>query len=58
MAVIISLMPEMLSMIVTASLTKGTVAISRKKVIAERLDATQNFDAMGVLCTDKTDTLT
>jgi Mg2+-importing ATPase len=45
-------------MIVTATLAKGAVLLSRKKVIVKRLDAIQNFGAMDVLCTDKTGTLT
>ena len=45
-------------MIVTSTLAKGAVLLSRKKVIVKRLDAIQNFGAMDVLCTDKTGTLT
>jgi len=48
----------MLPMIVTSTLAKGAVFLSRKKVIVKRLDAIQNFGAMDVLCTDKTGTLT
>ncbi|MDE2367312.1 MAG: magnesium-translocating P-type ATPase, partial [Betaproteobacteria bacterium] len=50
--------PEMLPMIITSTLAKGAVVLSRKKVIIKRLDAIQNFGAMDVLCTDKTGTLT
>jgi Mg2+-importing ATPase len=57
-SVAIGLTPEMLPMIVTATLAKGAVYLSRKKVIVKRLDAIQNFGAMNVLCTDKTGTLT
>lgn len=48
----------MLPMIVTSTLAKGAVILSRKKVIVKHLDAIQNFGAMDVLCTDKTGTLT
>ena len=58
LSVAVGLTPEMLPMIVTATLAKGAVALSRKKVIVKRLDAIQNFGAMDVLCTDKTGTLT
>ena len=58
MSVAIGLTPEMLPMIVTSTLAKGAVLLSRKKVIVKRLDAIQNFGAMDVLCTDKTGTLT
>ena len=58
LSVAIGLTPEMLPMIVTSTLAKGAVFLSRKKVIVKRLDAIQNFGAMDVLCTDKTGTLT
>ncbi|MFT3802316.1 MAG: magnesium-translocating P-type ATPase [Burkholderiaceae bacterium] len=58
LSVAVGLTPEMLPMIVTSTLAKGAVVMSRKKVIVKRLDAIQNFGAMDVLCTDKTGTLT
>jgi P-type Mg2+ transporter len=58
LSVAVGLTPEMLPMIVTSTLAKGAVILSRKKVIVKRLDAVQNFGAMNVLCTDKTGTLT
>jgi Mg2+-importing ATPase len=58
MAVAVGLTPEMLPMIVTVCLSKGAIAMSRKKVIVKRLNSIQNFGAMDVLCTDKTGTLT
>jgi Mg2+-importing ATPase len=58
LSVAVGLTPEMLPMIVTSTLAKGAVVLSRKKVIVKRLDAIQNFGAMDVLCTDKTGTLT
>ena len=57
-AVAVGLTPEMLPMIVSVCLSKGALAMSRKKVIVKRLNAIQNFGAMDVLCTDKTGTLT
>jgi len=57
-AVAVGLTPEMLPMIVTVNLSKGALAMSRKKVIVKRLHSIQNFGAMDVLCTDKTGTLT
>ena len=57
-AVAVGLTPEMLPMIVTVCLSKGAIAMSRKKVIVKRLNSIQNFGAMDVLCTDKTGTLT
>ena len=58
LSVAVGLTPEMLPMIVTSTLAKGAVLLSRKKVVVKRLDAIQNFGAMDVLCTDKTGTLT
>jgi len=58
LSIAVGLTPEMLPMIVTSTLAKGAVILSRKKVIVKRLDAIQNFGAMDVLCTDKTGTLT
>ncbi|WCM93962.1 magnesium-translocating P-type ATPase [Acidovorax sp. NCPPB 2350] len=58
LSVAVGLTPEMLPMIVTSTLARGAVTMSRKKVIVKHLDAIQNFGAMDVLCTDKTGTLT
>lgn len=58
MAVAVGLTPEMLPMIVSVCLSKGAIAMSRKKVIVKRLNSIQNLGAMDVLCTDKTGTLT
>lgn len=58
LAVAVGLTPEMLPMIVSVCLSKGAMAMSRKKVIVKRLNSIQNFGAMDVLCTDKTGTLT
>ncbi|GAP22092.1 magnesium-translocating P-type ATPase [Leptolinea tardivitalis] len=58
LAVAVGLTPEMLPMIVTVNLSKGALAMSKKKVIVKRLNAIQNFGAMDTLCTDKTGTIT
>jgi P-type Mg2+ transporter len=58
LAVAVGLTPEMLPMIVSVCLSKGAMAMSRKKVIVKRLNSIQNLGAMDVLCTDKTGTLT
>jgi Mg2+-importing ATPase len=58
LAVAVGLTPEMLPMIVSVSLSRGAIIMSRKKVIVKRLNSIQNFGAMDVLCTDKTGTLT
>lgn len=57
-AVAVGIMPEMLPVIVTATLAKGAMSMSKHKVIVKRLNAIQNLGAMDMLCTDKTGTLT
>ncbi|MBR2751990.1 MAG: magnesium-translocating P-type ATPase [Clostridiales bacterium] len=54
----VGIMPEMLPVIMTSSLAKGAVNMSRKETIVKRLGAIQIFGEMDVLCTDKTGTLT
>jgi P-type Mg2+ transporter len=58
LAVAVGLTPEMLPMIVAVCLSKGALAMCRKKVIVKRLNSIQNLGAMDILCTDKTGTLT
>ena len=58
LAVAVGLTPEMLPMIVTVCLSKGAIAMSKKKVIIKQLHSIQNLGAMDILCTDKTGTLT
>jgi Mg2+-importing ATPase len=57
-AIAVGLTPEMLPVIMTSTLAKGAVSMSRKKVIVKQLGAIQTFGEMDVLCTDKTGTLT
>ena len=57
-AVAVGLTPEMLPVIVTATLAKGAMSMSKHKVIVKRLNAIQNLGPMDMLCTDKTGTLT
>ncbi len=58
LSVAVGLTPEMLPMIVTTALARGSVAMSRKKVIIKNLNAIQNLGSIDILCTDKTGTLT
>lgn len=57
-SVAVGLTPEMLPMIVTTSLAKGALAMSKKKVIIKNLNSIQNLGSIDILCTDKTGTLT
>ena len=54
----VGIMPEMLPVIMTSSLAKGAVSMSKKQTIVKRLGSIQTFGEMDVLCTDKTGTLT
>ncbi len=58
LSVAVGLTPEMLPMIVTTALARGSVAMSEKKVIIKNLNAIQNLGSIDILCTDKTGTLT
>ncbi len=57
-SIAVGLTPEMLPMIVTANLAKGSMTMAKKKTIVKNLNSIQNFGAMNILCTDKTGTLT
>lgn len=58
LAVAVQITPETLPMIVTLNLSRGALAMSKKKVIVKRLNSIQNLGAMDILCSDKTGTLT
>ena len=58
LSVAVGLTPEMLPMIITASLAKGAVIMAKEKVIIKKLNAIQDLGAIDILCTDKTGTLT
>lgn len=58
LALAVGLTPELLPLIVTINLTKGSLRMSKKGVIVKHLSAIQNFGSMDILCTDKTGTLT
>ncbi len=57
-SIAVGLTPEMLPVIMTSTLAKGAVFMSRHKVIVRTLGAIQTFGEMDILCTDKTGTLT
>lgn len=58
LSVAVGVTPEMLPMVVSANLAKGSLRMAKHKVIVKRLNAIQNLGAMDILCTDKTGTLT
>lgn len=57
-AIAIGITPLLLPVILSSSLSKGAVRMSKKKTIVKKLDSIQSFGAMNILCTDKTGTLT
>ncbi|MGL4450588.1 MAG: magnesium-translocating P-type ATPase [Sarcina sp.] len=57
-SIAVGLTPEMLPMIVTTNLARGSMKMARKKTIVKNLNSIQNLGAMDVFCTDKTGTLT
>lgn len=57
-ALAVGMTPELLPMILSLNLSKGSVAMSEKGAIVKHPESIQNFGSMDVLCTDKTGTLT
>ncbi|MCQ4738675.1 magnesium-translocating P-type ATPase [Blautia hominis] len=58
LSVAVGLMPEMLPMVITACLARGSLGMSKKQTIIKDINAMQGFGSMDVLCMDKTGTLT
>ena len=58
LAIAIGLTPELLPVIISVSLSRGSLLMAKKGVIVKHLPAIENFGSMDVLCTDKTGTLT
>jgi Mg2+-importing ATPase len=57
-ALAVGLTPELLPMIVTVTLARSALQLSKRRVIVKRLSAIHDLGAMDMLCTDKTGTLT
>ena len=57
-AIAVGLTPELLPVIMTVTLSHGSLRMARKEVILKNLSSVQNFGSMNILCTDKTGTLT
>jgi Mg2+-importing ATPase len=58
LALAVGLTPELLPMIVSVTLARGAVRMSRAEVIVKRLSAIHDLGSMDILCSDKTGTLT
>lgn len=57
-AIAIGLTPELLPVIISVALSRGSIEMAKKEVIVKNLSSIQNFGSMNVLCTDKTGTIT
>lgn len=57
-ALAVSVIPEALPVVITFSLSRGALKLSKKKVIIKRLSSIEDLGSIEILCTDKTGTLT
>ena len=57
-ALAVGMTPELLPMILSLNLSKGSIAMAEKGAIVKHPESIQNFGSMDILCTDKTGTLT
>ena len=58
LAVAVGLTPELLPMVMSVTMAKGSMRMAKKGVVVKKLTAIQSFGSMEVLCTDKTGTIT
>jgi Mg2+-importing ATPase len=58
LALAVGLTPELLPMIVSVALARGSIRMSRKQVIVKQQSAIDDLGSMDVFCSDKTGTLT
>ncbi len=57
-ALIVSILPEALPVVVTFALSEGSLKLAKQKVVVKRLSAIEDLGNIEILCTDKTGTLT
>lgn len=57
-ALAVGLSPELLPVILTVNLARGSEQLARQGVLVRKLNAIENLGSMNILCTDKTGTLT
>jgi len=57
-ALAVGMTPELLPMILSLNLSKGSIAMAKKGALVKHPESIQNFGSMDILCTDKTGTLT
>jgi len=57
-AVAVGVTPELLPVIMSVTMARGSVRMAKAGVIVKKLSAIPSFGSMNILCTDKTGTLT
>jgi Mg2+-importing ATPase len=57
-ALIVSILPEALPIVVTFAFSQGALKLAKEKVLVKRLSAVEDLGDIEILCTDKTGTLT
>ena len=57
-ALLVSIIPEALPLVVTFALSKGALSLAKEHVVVKRLSAIEDLGDIEILCTDKTGTLT
>lgn len=57
-ALSVAVVPEVLPVIATATMTSGAMKLARQHVVVKRLSSLEDFGNVTMLCTDKTGTLT
>lgn len=57
-ALIVSIIPEALPLVVTFALSQGALKLAKENVVVKRLSAVEDLGDVEILCSDKTGTLT
>lgn len=57
-ALIVSIIPEALPLVITFALSNGALKLAKDKVVVKRLSAIEDLGDIEILCSDKTGTLT
>jgi len=58
LALIVSIIPEALPVVVTFALSRGSLKLAKEKVVVKRLSSVEDLGSIEILCADKTGTLT